>query len=226
MGSSLTKASFQDLEGSAGTLTVQFNPKEFNSAKQMSWQPGKDQGQGNVPLEFQKGNPTGVDMLLFFDTTMDNQDVRQVWVNKLLAFMNADVDAQSDKKGPELGKKRPPKVLFTWGSYSFTCVVEQVTTTYLMFGADGAPLRAKCQIKLKEWMPESAEGSGVGTTLSLEKVSLVTANAGDTASSVAAGAGVPWRELAADNDIDDPMADLGGQDLVVRSPSGAGNPFA
>jgi hypothetical protein len=156
-----------------------------------------------------------VDMTLFFDTTIDGKDVRQTWVNKLLQFMNPTYSAGSDKKGPELGKLRPPLVLFTWGSFSFTCVVESVTTNYLMFASNGSPIRAKCQVKLKEWVIKDVFGSGSGAFWEANKIKLIKAGAGSTVSSVADANGADWRDVATANNIDDPMSDVAGMDLVV-----------
>lgn len=214
MGGSLTKARFEDIDGSR-VFTVQYNPKEFNAVKGATWSEGKEQGAASAALEFQKGTPMTVDMTLFFDTTVDSKDVRKVWVNSLVEFMTPKYAATSDKKGPELKKLRPALVLFTWGSFEFKCVVESVTTAFMMFASNGTPIRAKCQVKLKEWRIEDITGSGSGSFWENKKVKLVKAGAGSTVTSVASESGADWREVAETNHIDDPMEDLGGSDLVV-----------
>jgi hypothetical protein len=81
-------------------------------------------------------------MELFFDTTEKQVDVRVAWVNKLLALTNADVKAKSRrrrrndeaKKGV---KRRPPIVVFRWGSFEMRGVVDAIRVTYLMFGQAG-----------------------------------------------------------------------------------------
>ena len=209
------KAIFQDLEG-GGTFTVQYNPKEFKADKSVSWKEHDDQGQSKAPLEFQKGGPLVVTMDLYFDTTNEgNSDVRGKWVNKLLYLTNPLIPDQNDTK-----KKRPPKVMFSWGGFKVTCVVESVNTTYLMFSESGNPVRARCTVKLKEYEVEDiAAGSG-GSHIAGTKVKLVTSSGG-TASAIAAANGISTAALLAANpSISDPMDVPAGMTLNISASVG------
>lgn len=219
MSASGGKATFEDLESGGGQFAVQYNPKEFKVDKAVSWKEHDDQGQTNAGLEFQKGAPLVVTMEMYFDTTNEgNSDVREKWVNKLMYLTNASVEETSEGSAK---KKRPPKVRFTWGSFTMTCVLESVNATYIMFAASGTPIRARVSVKMKEWMPtDVANGSG-GSYIEGTKVKLVTSSGG-TASSIAASNNVSTRALMEANDIEDPFDIPAGTEL--RIPTGAASP--
>ena len=163
-----TKAAFHILEGEKAneTFTVQYNPKEFKVDKKVSWKEVDEQGQDKPPLEFQKGSPRSITMELMFDTTVEDegsseQDVYWTWVEQLLAMTNTDATPASGESTKQ-SKKRPTTVHFQWGTFELTGVVESITTTYTLFSAEGTPLRAKCQLKMKEWDPEEFAYGNVG----------------------------------------------------------------
>ncbi|MCB9764008.1 MAG: LysM peptidoglycan-binding domain-containing protein [Alphaproteobacteria bacterium] len=205
------KATFQGLE-SGGTFTVQYNPKEFKFDRSVTWGEHKDQGPLPNGLEFTKIPPATVSMDLYFDTTADgNGDVRSKWVNGLLKLTNADVPVGEGTTD----KKRPTKVQFSWGSFNMVCVVESVNTTFLMFSADGTPVRARVSVKLKEWTYQAASGGGGGSFVPGTKVRLVSSSGG-TASSIASANGVSTRQLLdANPQITDPMNIMAGLRLVI-----------
>ncbi|MCP4922006.1 MAG: hypothetical protein GY913_34325 [Proteobacteria bacterium] len=215
MATSGGKASFIDLEAGYGTFAVQYNPKEFKVDKAVSWKEHDDQGQTNAGLEFQKGAPMSVSMDLYFDTTSDsNSDVRTKWVNGLLCLTNAKVKPSEGSTD----KKRPPKVKFTWGSFEVTCVIESINVQYLMFSSDGTPVRARCSVKMKEWDPGEVDAGGGGDYITGDKVKLVTAGAGATASSVAAENDTTAKKVMEDNDLEDGTEIPAGTELAITDP--------
>ena len=174
---SVSKAQFC---AETGTFPVQYNPVNFKFDKPVSWKEHDEQGQESK-LEFQKAQPANITMELFFDTTNSGGDVRTSWVNKLLELTNPVIPDESDCE-----KMRPPIVEFMWGAFFFTGVVESVNATYTMFSQSGNPLRAKVQLKMKEWTPDNSYSSGGGANgLSSEKTQLVTVQAGQSLSQIA-----------------------------------------
>jgi len=175
---SVSKAQF-NAENSK--FPVQYNPVNFKFDKPVSWKEHDEQGQESK-LEFQKAQPANISMELVFDTTNSGGDVRVTWVNKLLELTNPTVPDESDST-----KKRPPIVDFCWGAFFFTGVVEAVNVTYTMFASSGNPLRANVSLKMKEWTPESTYASGGRAQgLSSNKINLVTVQAGQSVSQIAA----------------------------------------
>lgn len=197
---SVDKASFESENG--GTFTVQYNPTEFKFDKQMSWSPSEEQGRVDK-LEFQKANPATLQMELTFDTTLTDEDVRTSWVDNLVALMNIDTDAQSGEQ-TSLDKQRPPKVTFHWKDFEFLGVVETLGVSYIYFGSDGTPQRAKVTIKMKEWESGDAAASGGGAS---DGTRMFELQAGETVASKAQELGIDTRTLAEQNNSDNPMED-------------------
>ncbi|MFT5679336.1 MAG: hypothetical protein ACI8RZ_000240 [Myxococcota bacterium] len=174
---SVSKAQFC---AETGTFPVQYNPVNFKFDKPVSWKEHDEQGQESK-LEFQKSQPANISMELIYDTTNSGSDVRQTWVDQLLALTNPVIPDEGDTD-----KMRPPKVDFEWGSFCFTGVVESVNATYTMFAQSGNPLRAKVQLKMKEWTPDNEYSGGGGADgLSSTKIQLVTVQAGQSLSQIA-----------------------------------------
>jgi len=123
----------------------------------------------------------------------------------------------------DLGTKRPPAFMFTWGAFSMPCVIESVDVTYLMFSSSGDPVRAKCSVKLKEWTGDQSSGNGVGGAAAAiagaaaSVASLVEVKGGQTLSQVAALNNTTAQAIAALNNISDPMADLTGMKVAIPS---------
>ncbi|MBN1336747.1 MAG: hypothetical protein JXB39_12385 [Deltaproteobacteria bacterium] len=221
-GGSPTKATFQILEGPhAGIFQVQYNPKEFRVQRSVQWSEHEENGQPQGFLEFQQGSAMSVTMDLIFDTTCESgaaRDVRAMWVNGLLVMTNAECQPESGESQDQ-DKQRPPKILFTWGSFQLTCVVESVDTTYLLFSGDGTPLRARCSVQLKEWTESTYAAATGGKRWEGNAIRLVEAKAGSLPANVAWETRTPWRKIAEDNDLDDPMAEIpAGMEIVVRRP--------
>tara|TARA_B100000530_G_scaffold146577_1_gene91835 strand:- start:63 stop:791 length:729 start_codon:yes stop_codon:yes gene_type:complete len=218
-GSGVSKAVFfaETSGGETTSFTVQYNPKDFKYDKSVTWKPHEVQGKLG-PLEFQKSSPATMSMELMFDTTHDGSDVRKVWVNRLLCLTNADVKAVGGEAG-KTEKERPPQVTFAWGDFQMFGVIESLNVSYLMFSSTGTPLRAKVQVKMKEWEPENhARGTdGPRAGYGSAPTKLVTVQAGETATSLAAKHGVPVRKLAADNGWDDLLEDVkAGAKVIIK----------
>jgi len=132
--------------GDGQIFYVQFNPKELKFDDGAKWEEAKDQKEA-PPLQYSGGQPATMSMELIFDTTDSGEDVRTTWVTKLLGFLAKNVDGKEGKSPT----KRPPVCIFGWKDFTFDCVVEKLGVTYLMFSADGTPLRAKVTVNLKEY---------------------------------------------------------------------------
>jgi hypothetical protein len=204
--SGVKKATFQ-VEGGA-SFETQYNPKDFSYDKKLVWKEHTLQGKER-PLEFQENKPASMSMDLHFDTTHNGSDVREKWVHKLLALTNPS-NAPCSGEVSSLEKERPPKVTFSWGNFQMVGVIEQLTVNYVMFSAEGQPLRATVQVKMKEWTPDTyADGTATGADwYGSEATKLVTVKAGQTVTAVALENNVSVRQLCDDNGWDDPLEDV------------------
>ena len=218
------KAFFQSLDEARMKFTVQYNPKEFQVNKAMTWEEAKTQGLAVNPISFQKGAPMTASFDLLFDTTGESSpvNVQDAWVSGLLSLTNATA-TPGDGEESELQKKRPHALIFTWGSFTMKCVVESINVTYLMFASSGEALRARCSVKLKEWTHilkkddvenRSKFGASTGGK-SWGTGSIVLVGSGQSLSQIAQSSGSDMRSVAAANGITDPLADLTGRELKV-----------
>jgi hypothetical protein len=240
-----TKATFTTLEcDSNNTFTVQYNPKEFKVDKKVSWKELDEQGQNESPLEFQKGSPRTISMELMFDNTHESTptSVFEGWIKPLLSMTNAEVQPEGETGNNQ--KERPTTVLFEWGAFEMTGVIESITTTYTLFAADGTPIRAKCQIKMKEFNPEAfSYGSTTNSAIMADNLAgvsgrydptntdsrpnkrgssprVVPTTAGQTPQDVANQHNTSPQQICQDNNIDDPFHEFSGEEIIVRPNSG------
>lgn len=227
-GGSVDKAWFFNEETGAW-FEVQYNPLSFNLERSAKWD--EKPVPGNAPvLEYGGTALATVSMELMFDTTHDGSDVRNAWVNKLLHLLNPAYKPM-DGQGSDAEKRRPARVWFQWGSQSMLCVVESVSTAFMMFGQDGSPVRAKVAVKLKEYPPEAVEpsaadarreefnarwsdGSG-GSFYSSSPLKMVTVGPGETVSAIALRMGTTPQAICDANNIDDPLDVPPGTEVAI-----------
>jgi hypothetical protein len=211
-----TKAVLTPLEGGT-TFTFQYNPTQFQVDKQVTWQESKTQGQDQSSKQYQKGDALSASFECVFDTTNSGKNVKTEWVDSLLALTNAIVTPK-DGEPSDQTKHRPSKLQFQFGNFEMICVIESVSCTYTMFGADGGALRAKCQVKLKEWKDPNEQSTAFtagGMSAGVTTAKLTMVSGGQTASQVAAANNMDTREFMALNNITDGMADLTGMTVIT-----------
>lgn len=145
----------QSLEGSGVPINVQFNPTELTIDKQVPWQKKKKSSGDEPTLEFTASEPKTMDVELLFDLFETGGNVHEVAVKPLEQLTRID---------PAL--KRPPLVLFTWGSLPpFAGVVESLSVKYTLFLPDGTPVRAVCGLRLKHAEAVVARGGVDGAVI-------------------------------------------------------------
>jgi hypothetical protein len=131
--------------GSEVKVPCHFNPNEIAISKTVDYTENEVIGMNIPKVEFKQGKPMTITLNLFFDSTMDNSNVRKV-TDKLWKFVMIDTSV----KDAASQKSRPPEITFTWEQFTFKGVVTSMTHTYILFSELGAPLRAKVAISLKQ----------------------------------------------------------------------------
>ena len=105
----------------------------------------------------------------------------------------------------------------SWGTESFTGVVESVNLTFVLFTPDGIPLRAKIGLTLKEYRPAALQVPQTPKNSPNVDKSYVVCR-GDTLSGIASaqyGDPTQWRAIAQANGIVDPRFLKPGTKLTV-----------
>jgi len=143
----LVKVLIKCAEAPGTEITAQFNPKELQVDKNVSWTNSQGPAKEDPEQEFKEPQSRSLSCTLYFDTFESKGDVYGQYVSKLEKMVTIEAS---------LG--RPPLVTFTWGSLTFKGVVESLTQKYTMFLPNGTRCRCEVGFKMK-----SASGAKVGT---------------------------------------------------------------
>jgi nucleoid-associated protein YgaU len=192
-------------------VVCQFNPKDFSINKQVNWKYRPVDGKNVGDPDFAGGEAQDLAVDLLFDSTDTGQDVR----NKYAALLKmAEVD--TSKANSKTRKSEPPEVKFQWGSFlSFTGLIKSIHQTFVMFKADGTPLRARVKVTFSE-TPAVQAGQNPTTRTESRKVWVV--REGETLDWIAYkeyGSQAHWRHIAETNNLDDPAGLHPGQALKL-----------
>jgi len=192
-------------------IPVQFNPEEYSLSREVNYAQAAIPGLSAPLLQFAHGNMQTLEMELLIDTyeahtgTAAGSDARVV-VKQVTDLMNIDATTHA-----------PPVLLFTWGSLSFTCVLARASQKFIMFRADGVPVRARVQVTFNEYRNADLETREVKRETSTYTKAHVVLE-GETLPVIAAAVyddPTLWRPIAIHNDIDDPARLTVGRRLLV-----------
>ncbi|MFG2227249.1 peptidase M23 [Streptomyces sp. NPDC048644] len=197
------------------TFSFDFNPSQLSLSRRADWKttPAPAVRDGALP-EFMGPDPRELSMDVFLDSS-DDPDSNEVLKKVEALFSCCEVTSAS------LAAKQPstPWVIFQWGAFStarFTAYVASVDATYTLFGTTGVPIRATCQVQMRE-IPDKTKGQNpTSGALTARRVHRLVA--GDSLPSLAwreygdAGA---WRVIAESNGIDDPSRVSPGTELIL-----------
>lgn len=207
----LQKAEIFRVDDPSKKVTCQFNPKDFSISKEVKWNRRIMSGKNVSDVEFAGGEPRNFTVDLIFDSTDTGSDVRDSY--KELLTMG---EVEPSQKNQKTGKSQPPLCKFQWGSYlSFTGVLTKVSQNFVMFKADGTPVRAKVTVTFGE-TPVTVQPQNPTTHTTSRKIWVV--HEGQTLDWIAYkeyGSAAHWRHIAETNDLADPKDLQPGQVLKL-----------
>jgi hypothetical protein len=201
---SIAKATLCNLETNL-VFQVQFNPQEgysVSSSNAFTMEAGR---YGPPTVEFTGTVGRKLTLNLHFDMTHIGLDVR-IPIGPILALL-----AKDSRTG------MPPRLLFTWGTFQFCCVLESAGQDYTRFLPSGIPVRAEVALTLAEIAYSVPQPQAV---LAYAATAPVPVLQGENMSQLATRlVGDPhnWRALAIANNIDNPRK-LGAK-LGLKLPS-------
>lgn len=188
--------------GKLGSIDFQFNPKEVTIAKAARWESKPTKGAAKAgAAEFMGAQPCTLSVEMFLDATADHSDSVATGVDRL---MSCCVPTSSTAGGP---KAVPPLVVFKWGGLtSFPGYIAKVTAKFVLFAANGTPLRAICNVEIEE-MPGGKGGQNPTSRAASARRTHVMIDGESLALLAFREYGDPahWRAIARFNNVDDPM---------------------
>ena len=206
--SNLAKA-YLEVEGGE-KVDCWFNPTEYTISKANQWTVEPVVGESIPPAQFGGGNPQKITLdLLFDDSEAADGDIRRS-TDLLFKAMEVDTGTATSKNSA-----RPPMITFGWGKVTlFKAVAESLSVQFLMFRADGTPIRAIVKLSLVQAASAVGKAAAQGdrktnpTTRGVEGFRTHVVVEGESLHSVAHrvyGDATRWRAIAEANGIDDPL---------------------
>jgi len=191
--------------------SVMFNPEEYTLNRGNTFAEIGVPGLRSPLLQFVHGTLQTLEMELLVDTqephagAAGGSDVREI-TRRITNLLNINPETHA-----------PPVALFTWGELNFRCVLARVTQRFILFRADGVPLRARLSVSFSEYTNAEFENKETKReTADYSKSYIVTR--GETLSDIAARVyrnAELWRPIALFNGIDDPRVLPPGTRLLV-----------
>jgi hypothetical protein len=198
------------------SVPVMFNPTEYTVSQEINYAKAAIPGLSQPLLQFVNGNVPALEMELFLDT---NETVRIS--GRTIATAGSDVRTLTQQitnlMNIDSTTHAPPVVVFTWSSLSFTCVLARASQKFVMFLADGTPVRARLQVLFNGYNNSTTESKEVKRQTADYSKSYTVAQ-GDTLSKIAGlvyGNPALWRPIGMNNDIDDSIELAIGQQLLI-----------
>jgi len=159
---SKAKLTIGSLDDTTIHVEAQYNPQELQVDQNVPWkkpdaanQTGSHQqpsgGEDPIALEFTGAEGRTMTVELLFDGA-EIGGTRTVNVTEKVVVLET-LARVSEPTSKDEKLRRPHQCVVSWGAKglpSFQCVIESLSTKYMMFAGDGTPLRAKCTVKLKE----------------------------------------------------------------------------
>ena len=117
------------------------------------------------------------------------------------------------------GNVRPQWVKFHWGDlHSFKSVLTSLDLAFVYFAGDGTPLRARADVILTQFEQDAAFGPQNPTSGTPKPHRVHRVGPGETLDRIAAthyGDPTRWRDIAAANGVEDPLAVRPGTVLAI-----------
>lgn len=119
-------------------IAIKFLLRSYKLSRQNIYAEQSIPGLPGAPLQFLRGQPKVLSMVMYFDARHENSDVREL-TNDIARLMKVDRASHA-----------PPVLRFEWKGLSLQCVLESATEEIISLFPDGRPARAKMHATFKE----------------------------------------------------------------------------
>jgi hypothetical protein len=189
----------------APPIPALFNPNQYGLEASNQFTETAVVGQSAPVLQYVGGGSRVLSMELFFDTYEQRTDVRR-HTDRIYGLLAIEPTTHV-----------PPVCTFTWGRFSFRCVIERVSGRFTLFLDNGTPVRAALTVSLKEYV-NAGSSARARPLQSADHRKTTEVLRGDTLSAIAAREyddPALWRPIARANQIANPRVLEPGRLLVV-----------
>jgi nucleoid-associated protein YgaU len=200
------------------TLTVDFNPTEYAQNASNAYAEAAIPGLQAPMIQFGHGEAQTLSLELLLDTHTygGDADIRETHLRKLESFLAVDGEMHA-----------PPPCRVVWSSLVFVGVLVDLQRRFVLFLANGRPVRVRVQLSFKEYVPVEIQVQGTPRA-SPDKRKTWRVRDGDRLDQIAFdvfGDPAYWRVIATANNIDNPLQIEAGRLLCIPAlPVGAPRP--
>jgi nucleoid-associated protein YgaU len=216
-----------------GEVLALFNPNQLRYENRAEWRTTAAAAQsiaaGFQRMEFQAAPPRTLTVDLFFDAyegsvqpaaagvfdqTLPDDPLLPGEINALDVTAITSRVEQLTRVASDL--HRPPVCRLEWGSTLFQGVLTQLNQDLTFFMADGTPVRATLGCTFMAY--QTFDEARISELHSADVAKRRVVRRGDTLASIATeqyGDAARWRDIATNNEIDDPRAIKPGDVLVI-----------
>jgi hypothetical protein len=146
---SIAKLSIGSLDTPSLSVDAHYNPKELQFSRSVPWSPHPmaDKSAGDqMEVEFTGAQPRTMELEMLFDGYESATSVQKCI---------DDIETLAAVRNPTgtTDERRPHYCVVAWGDGGLPplrCVIENVSVRYTMFDRVGTPLRAMCNVKVRE----------------------------------------------------------------------------
>lgn len=210
---------FSEWGSAAGTkqrFDFPFNPDQLQMSQGAKW----NDSDSSTSSEYENPTRRSMTIKIFLDERA-KPDARLNVVSAVDLLLSACRPTQASISQ---GEPLPPRVKFGWDRVHIDGYVDSVSANYLLFSPDGRPIRAECDVSLKEGLFVPAGQNPTSGTPNIHRT--VEVVVGDHLAHVAYreyGKPSLWRAIAELNGVDDPLRVSPGTPLLVpRTAQAAG----
>jgi hypothetical protein len=201
----LEKAYLQHEDGTK--IPCLFNPESISVSRGNKWDGPEKPGKSVPQLAYMGASSATMNLSLTFDSTDTGRAVTS-YTDKVMKLL--DIDPNISGSDPDTANARPPTVSFHWGDlHSFPAVINSATLSFTYFASNGTPLRANIDLSMTQFKDAASFASQNPTSGTPRPHRVHRVQPGETLDRISAryyGDSTKWRQLAAANGIEDPLA--------------------
>jgi hypothetical protein len=150
----VARLSIGSLDDMSLSVDAHYNPKELQLQLQVPWATRSltARAQDSMEVEFTGAQPQTLTLEMLFDCYERLQDDERT-IEQLVGVLKTLAAVRDTSPDADAEHRRPHYCIVTWGDRGIQplrCVIENLDVKYTMFDTKGLPLRAICNVKVRE----------------------------------------------------------------------------